>query len=191
MARESSFDWRSGVLSFVISALVAWGTVTYALRSEVAGGRTMLGSIGLRYFYALMYVAPSGDPMSSELSGNPEAWKAYRDVLNELAADLRWLRRNPLYGEIVEEHASVPLLENVLLAEAMSTSQSFVASASPAGSNALLMMCELFGEVGEVGDAGPRLKLPLGDDTEMVKEVTDLVNGMCMGTGDAFPGIYE
>lgn len=108
------------LVSVVVPAGVAALTTECALNSEIREGQAVFNNIGYRYFGAVYAAYVPGDGGTREFTADPQAQSAYRAVLSDIAADIRWLRTNPLYGRLQaqDEEAAFALAQNALAREA-------------------------------------------------------------------------
>lgn len=121
-------------LSALISRHIARSATKNTLQDKVAEGTSVFNNIGYRYFGA---IAMAYDHSTGNALDDPHVWKVYRMIMTDIVEDIRWLRTNPIYAEIVEETTNLPFLQNHLVAEAEGSE----AGASPM---VLRLMCEMF-----------------------------------------------
>ena len=126
------------ITGFVAPAVIAWLTAYSTLQSQIDEGQTVLDSIGYRYFAALAgaYVLPNNSavPLASD---DPEVWEGYREIISDIREDIRWLRTNPLYGEMQQNTSALIFAQNLLAAESVRKSKA-------ADKRSLHFMCDLY-----------------------------------------------
>ncbi len=136
--------WISSVVS---ALLVAYAAAVWTLNDRVDEGQAVFDSISIRYFAAVQALYEKSDDGSGwQVTKDEQVKVAYREIAGDIREDIRWLRTNPLYGELIEKNANLAFLQNLLAAEQVSD--------GAGNKNTLHFMCQAYGESSWRHDGG-------------------------------------
>jgi len=141
-----ALKWLFSVAS---ALLVAYVVTVWTLNGRIDEGQAVFDSISIRYFAAVsaLYEKPNDNGSDWQVTKDEQTRVAYREIVGDIREDIRWLRTNPLYGELIERNASLVFLQNLLAAEQ-------VGDGAGANKNTLHFMCQSYGESSWRHDGG-------------------------------------
>lgn len=136
------------LFSVASALLVAYVVAIWTLNDRIGEGQAVFDSISIRYFAAVfaLYEKPDDNGSDWQVTTDEQTRAAYREIVGDIREDIRWLRTNPLYGELIERNASLVFLQNFLVAEQVGD--------GAGNKNTLHFMCQSYGESSWRRDGG-------------------------------------